>query len=121
MPSYVVTGASRGLGVRSQAGVLSWNNPRSLAFKYAYIKHLAQDPSNTVVGLVRNKSDTEKRIAKDGFKENLHIFEADIVDMKALHMAAAETAKLSGGSLDVLINNAAFVSEESNYNTIQEA
>jgi len=102
MPSYVVTGASRGLG-------------------YAFIKHLVSDPSNTVIGLVRNKKATEERIAKDGLKGNLHIFEADIVDVEALKSAAAETAKLTGGSVDVLINNAAFVSEESNFATIQQA
>jgi NAD(P)-dependent dehydrogenase (short-subunit alcohol dehydrogenase family) len=54
-------------------------------------------------------------------KGKLHILEADIIDVEALNKAAAETEKITGGSLDVLINNAAFVSEESNFATIQEA
>jgi len=103
MPSYVVTGASRGLG-------------------YAFIKTLASNPSNTVIGLVRNKASTDARIAKDNLgAKNLHIFEADILDFPALEKAATATAEITGGALDVLINNAAFVSEESNFSTIADA
>ncbi|KAF2421186.1 NAD(P)-binding protein [Tothia fuscella] len=89
MPSYVVTGASRGLG-------------------YAFIQKLAEDPSNTVIGLVRNKKDTAARIQKDDFKN------------KALKTAATEIAELTEG-VDVLINNAAYLSDESNFSTIKEA
>jgi NAD(P)-dependent dehydrogenase (short-subunit alcohol dehydrogenase family) len=43
------------------------------------------------------------------------------VDFEALKTAAAETAKITGGRVDVLINNAAYVSEKSNFSTIQDA
>ncbi|KAI0317442.1 hypothetical protein OF83DRAFT_1121432 [Amylostereum chailletii] len=38
---------------------------------------------------------------------NLYALEADVVDHKALKAAAAEVSKITGGTLDVLINNAA--------------
>ncbi|KAE9963721.1 hypothetical protein EG328_011113 [Venturia inaequalis] len=101
MPSYLVTGASRGLG-------------------YAFIKKLASDPSNTVIGLVRNKEATLTRLQKDNIS-SIHILQADIEDSPALQTAASQVSKITGGSLDVLINNAAYVSEESNFTTIAEA
>jgi len=88
--------------------------------QYAFIKKLASKPSNTVIGLVRNKEATLARLAKDNLS-NIHIFEADIVDYLALQKAAEEVSKITGGALDVLINNAAYVSEESNFTTIAEA
>ncbi|KAJ9644144.1 hypothetical protein H2201_007122 [Coniosporium apollinis] len=101
MPSYVVTGASRGLG-------------------YAFITHLAKDSSNTVIGLARNKAATDSRLAKDDIK-NVTILQADILDSLALQAAAAETARITGGGLDVLINNAAYVSEETSFETMAVA
>jgi NAD(P)-dependent dehydrogenase (short-subunit alcohol dehydrogenase family) len=89
MPSYLVTGASRGLG-------------------YEFIRQIAKDQSNVVIGLVRNKAATDERLATDGIS-NVTIIEADITDLDAQRRAAAETAKLTGGSLDYLINNAAFL------------
>lgn len=98
MPSYVVTGANRGLG-------------------YAFVKHLASIEGNTVLGLARKTAQAEERAAKDGLK-NVHMLTADITDPKALQAAAAETAKITGGSLDYLINNAALVSRKSAWTTL---
>ncbi|KAK5694995.1 hypothetical protein LTR17_024708 [Elasticomyces elasticus] len=77
MPSYVVTGANRGLG-------------------YAFVTHLAAIPGNIVLGLARKKQALEERLAKDGIK-NVHVLAADITDVKALKAAADETAKITGG------------------------
>ena len=55
---------------------------------------------------MRNKAATEIRLAATSIT-NVHIFEADITDFEALKRAAAETEKLTGGSLDYLVNNAA--------------
>jgi NAD(P)-dependent dehydrogenase (short-subunit alcohol dehydrogenase family) len=85
MPSYLVTGASRGLG-------------------YAFVRHLAAIPGNTVIGLVRNKGPTLTRLEKDGIT-NVSIVQADITDRDAL-------------ALDILINNAAVISENSAYKTL---
>ncbi|KAJ9608848.1 hypothetical protein H2200_006619 [Cladophialophora chaetospira] len=90
MPSYVVTGASRGIG-------------------YGFIQHLSQDPSNIVVGLVRDKPATDRKIQQDGIK-NVTILQADITDREALKAARDQVKELTGGSLDYLINNAAYVS-----------
>lgn len=95
MPSYVVTGASRGLG-------------------YAFVIHLASIEGNTVIGIARNKPATDEQLAKDGVK-NVTIVAADINDPDSLQVAADETAKVTGGTLDVLINNAAFLPTKSAY------
>lgn len=101
MPSYVITGASRGLG-------------------YAFLQHLSRDSSNVVIGLVRNKAATDEKVQKDGLK-NVHIIQADVVDIPALKKAAEETTQLTGGSLDVLINNAAFISDTSAFANMSQA
>ena len=93
MPSVLVTGASRGLG-------------------YAFITYFASLPDTTVVGLARNKEATEARLAEDGIK-NITILKADVTNIAELKEAADETAKVTGGSLDLLINNAGLVSEKS--------
>ncbi|KAL1983774.1 hypothetical protein VTN96DRAFT_9946 [Rasamsonia emersonii] len=98
MPSYLITGASRGLG-------------------YAWLKHLSSNPTNTVIGLVRNKAATEKRLAADNIT-NVLLVRADITDVKALHLAADEVSNITGGSLDVLINNAGISSQRSAFKTV---
>jgi NAD(P)-dependent dehydrogenase (short-subunit alcohol dehydrogenase family) len=98
MPSYLVTGASRGLG-------------------YAFVRHLAAVPGNTVIGMVRNKEATLARLEKDGIV-NVAIVEADITDREALTAAYAEVTNINKGSLDVLINNAGLVSERSAFKTL---
>ncbi|KAF2235985.1 NAD(P)-binding protein [Viridothelium virens] len=98
MSSYVVTGASRGLG-------------------YAFIVHLASIPGNTVIGLVRNAESTRSRLVADGVN-NITILQADITDRTALKKAADETTKITGGKLDYLINNAAFLSHISAFKTL---
>ncbi|KAF4541558.1 uncharacterized protein LTHEOB_8553 [Lasiodiplodia theobromae] len=101
MPSYLVTGAGRGLG-------------------YGFIQCLASNPDNTVLGLVRNKTATQDRLAADGIT-NVHLIEADITDEPALKRAAEEAkAILSHHGLDVLINNAAYVSETTALKSFQD-
>ncbi|UKZ69226.1 uncharacterized protein TrAtP1_010236 [Trichoderma atroviride] len=91
MPSYVVTGSSKGLG-------------------YALVKVLASNPLNTVIGLVRDPTVTRARLDADGIF-NVHVVAADISDGTAVRNAAEETKRFLGGAgLDVLINNAAYVS-----------
>ncbi|OAP62047.1 hypothetical protein AYL99_04250 [Fonsecaea erecta] len=90
MPSYVVTGASRGIG-------------------YGFIQYLSKDPDNVVVGLVRDKVATDKKIQQDGL-QNVAIIQADITDRQSLNVARDLVKNLTGGSLDYLINNAAYVS-----------
>ena len=74
------------------------------------MKTLAGNPENTVLGLARNKDAAENRIKSDGF--DALILEADITDQAALTRAAETAAQfLEGNGVDVVINNAAYVSE----------
>ena len=98
MPSYLITGASRGLG-------------------YTFVQHLAAIPGNTVIGLARNKDATLKRLEKDGIS-NVSIIQGDITDRPSLKTAFAEISTLTNGSLDYLINNAALVSERTASKTL---
>lgn len=86
MPSYAVAGASRGLGLE-------------------FVKQLLSK-GNTVIALVRTPSTAHGLHAIHD--ANLHIVKADIADPASLKTAAEETAKVTGGSLDVLINNGVF-------------
>ncbi|PNP85012.1 hypothetical protein FNYG_01537 [Fusarium nygamai] len=73
MPSYLVTGASRGLG-------------------FGFIQVLSSNPENTVVGLVRNKAATDKKLDEElSSPDNAHIGAVE---------AVSEIVK---GSLDFLI------------------
>lgn len=76
--------------------------------QYAFVKQLASDPANTVVGIVRDIAATEQKLKKDGIK-NVKIYNADITDLPALKASAADVQATVGG-IDYLIVNAAFVS-----------
>ncbi|KAK7063705.1 hypothetical protein R3P38DRAFT_2756566 [Favolaschia claudopus] len=85
MSSYVVTGASRGIGLE-------------------FVKQLSANDKNQVFAVVRNKS--KATFLQDLSRKNVTIVEADVTDAKALGLAAAEVAKATGNKLDYLINNA---------------
>ncbi|KAI1748626.1 hypothetical protein F4782DRAFT_542673 [Xylaria castorea] len=100
MPSYVITGVSKGLG-------------------WEFLKKISSDPSNTVIGIVRNKPLVEKRVAEElGSRRNITILTADITKYDELKTAAADTAAVTGGSLDYLIANAAYLTEIGTYDDI---
>jgi NAD(P)-dependent dehydrogenase (short-subunit alcohol dehydrogenase family) len=86
MASYVITGASRGIGLE-------------------YVRQLSEEPKNTVFAVVRNK-------AKANFLEpvagrpNVHVLEGDVQSIEKMQEAAKEVAAVTGGSLDFLIANA---------------
>ncbi|KDQ63092.1 hypothetical protein JAAARDRAFT_29089 [Jaapia argillacea MUCL 33604] len=88
MPSYVITGASRGIGLE-------------------FVRQLSASADNQVFGIVRNPATATKLTALG--RQNVHVLQADIVDVEALKSAAAEVGRMTGGALDVLINNAALV------------
>jgi len=86
--SYAITGAARGLG-------LEW------------VKQLATRKDSIVIALVRSKTKSQALQALG--ISNVHIVESDITDIKGLEAAAAEISRITGGSLDVLVNNAGYV------------
>ncbi|KAK7748265.1 hypothetical protein SLS62_008725 [Diatrype stigma] len=100
MPTYVLTGASRGLG-------------------FEFLRQLSSNANNTVIGLVRNKAATEKKVAEE-LKDapgKIHILAADLNDYNSIKNAAAETASITGGAVDYLIANAAYVPIEDEFFT----
>ncbi|KAJ4329301.1 hypothetical protein N0V84_000196 [Fusarium piperis] len=100
MPKFLVTGASRGLG-------------------FAFLKELSADRENLVVGLVRNKSSTERKIAEEiGSPDNVHIVEADMTDYDALKGSVQEVSKLTSGALDYIIANAGLIPSWSAWDTV---
>ncbi|EED84594.1 predicted protein [Postia placenta Mad-698-R] len=99
MPSYAVIGGSRGIGLE-------------------IVRQLSSDSENTVFVTVRSRSASTylaDLVAKAKYR-NIHVLEADVIDHLALKAAAEEMAKATGGSLDVLINNAARMEPTNLYN-----
>jgi NAD(P)-dependent dehydrogenase (short-subunit alcohol dehydrogenase family) len=76
------------------------------------VQYLAKDPANTVVGIVRDKAAADKSVAADGLK-NVTMVQAEIANYKSLIKARDEVAAITGGSLDYLINNAAWIDRTS--------
>jgi NAD(P)-dependent dehydrogenase (short-subunit alcohol dehydrogenase family) len=69
---------------------------------------------------VRNKKATQERLAADGVT-NAHILTSDITDEQGLRLAAEEAGKiLRDRGLDVLINNAAYVSDLTALKSLQD-
>ncbi|KAG9192944.1 hypothetical protein G6011_11678 [Alternaria panax] len=89
MPSYLITGASRGIGL-------------------SFLENLTSNSDNIVIGLVRHVADTETKVASWN-RENVHFVQGDLSNYESLKSAAEATAKITGGSLDYLIANAALV------------
>ncbi|KAH8115084.1 NAD-binding protein [Phellopilus nigrolimitatus] len=92
MVSYVVTGAGRGLGLE-------------------YVRQLSTNHANVIFALVRDKtraSELQELVLSNEYK-NIHVVHADLDDHDSIKAAAEEVSKLTGGSLDVLVNNAALM------------
>ncbi|KAH8129017.1 hypothetical protein FP744_10007542 [Trichoderma asperellum] len=86
MPSYAITGASKGLG-------------REL------VRQLAQSPSNTVLAIVRSLDPSSPLAALAQAHPNIHIITGNVTDPQSILAAAKEAATILDGKLDVLIHN----------------
>lgn len=86
------------------------------------MKVLAADPGNVVLGLVRNTNVVKDLPSADAINNsNVHILEADITDVDGLNRAAGEASKILGDAgLDVLVNNAAYISETTVLRTLAD-
>ncbi|PQE21778.1 short chain dehydrogenase protein [Rutstroemia sp. NJR-2017a BBW] len=101
MSVYVITGASKGIG-------------------FGFVKNISEDPKNLVVGLVRDKVGTEKKVAAElGNRTNVHILHGDLDSYVSLKQAAADTAKIVGErGVDYLVANGAYLSHLDAYDPI---
>jgi NAD(P)-dependent dehydrogenase (short-subunit alcohol dehydrogenase family) len=92
MPSYVIVGASRGIG-------------------YGFLEVLSKDSSNKVIGLARTPRPVQKQVDIDGL-QNVTILPADLTDYESLRSAAKEISSLTdGGAVDYLWINGAYISD----------
>jgi hypothetical protein len=53
--------------------------------QYGFLRQCSSDPNNTIIGVVRNRPDIEKKMSKDldlNRRSNIHLLEADVTDSK---------------------------------------
>ncbi|KAK7680210.1 hypothetical protein QCA50_016719 [Cerrena zonata] len=96
MVSWVITGSNRGIGL-------------------AFVQRLSSDPTNVIFALTRNKANSTALRDLESKKDNVHVLQADITDVPSLRESAKEVEKRTGGTLDVLINNAAQLTVDRGY------
>lgn len=96
MPSYVVAGASRGIG-------------------FEFARQLSLGAGNDVFAIVRQNATAAGLLELSKQAQNLHVVEADLADYNAIKAAAETVGKTTGGTLDYLIYNAAFVDQAANF------
>jgi len=94
MSSYVVNGASRGIG-------------------FEFLLQLSINPANIVIGVVRDVKSTEAKVKAEINRSNVHIIQGDLDSYESLKKASEATTRITGGSLDYLIANGARLSEGS--------
>ncbi|KIP11355.1 hypothetical protein PHLGIDRAFT_114750 [Phlebiopsis gigantea 11061_1 CR5-6] len=101
MPSYAVTGASRGIGLE-------------------FVRQISLHEENIVFGIVRNRATAHELSRLVVERANVHILEADVTEYRALKAAADEVARVTGGALTCLINNAAHLQDLRRTYTLDE-
>jgi len=91
-----------------------------LIWQFEFLRQLSEDKGNLVIGLVRNKAATEKKVAAElGDRSNVRILHGDLTNYASLKEAAAETAKIVGDrGVDYLVANAGLVPEFDAYGPV---
>jgi len=89
MPSYLVTGASRGIGVsridrRTHIRRLENREAETNLNQFELLRQISEDHNNVVVGLVRDKASTDKKVAAELNRPNIHIVQGDLTDYDSL-------------------------------------
>jgi len=95
MPSYLVTGASRGIGL-------------------GIVTKLLEGPENFVIAAVRNtEAESIKKLERQYPKSRFAVIKLDYSDYASIAEAADKAAKVLPAGLDHLINNAGVSFQES--------
>lgn len=122
MSVYVITGISKGIGVSVTPRLFLFRyattNYKTLQFEIA--RQASEDAQNLVIGIVRDKAATEKKVAAEmPGRTNIHVLHGDLTEYASLKQAAADTATIVGDrGVDYLIANGAFVSHMDAYDPI---
>jgi len=89
MPSYLITGSSRGLGL-------------------AFVEELLKNPSNFVIATARNlrHADELQALVAKYPKDRVAVVQLDLADPESIQRAAVEAKKLLPEGLDTLVGNA---------------
>jgi hypothetical protein len=53
------------------------------------MKQISSDPKHTVIGIVRNKAATDKRVKAELSRSNIHIVQGDLNDYKSIEVCYA--------------------------------
>jgi NAD(P)-dependent dehydrogenase (short-subunit alcohol dehydrogenase family) len=90
------------------------------SFQYELVKQISANPNNLVVGLVRDKAATERKLkAELGARSNVHILHGDLASCITLNEAAVTTAHIIGErGIDYLVANGAYASQFDAYDAI---
>lgn len=67
------------------------------------------NPANTVIGIARSPDAVKAKVSADNLPSNVHILKGDLTDPESLNTAASETSKITGGAVDYLIINGAYL------------
>lgn len=100
MATYLVTGASRGIGLE-------------------FVRQYSNESHNKVVALVRDKAAAERAQPELLTRSNVHLVEADLTSYESLKRAAEETSRLTNNRLDYVIANAGYVSDRSAFQSLE--
>ncbi|KAK3714721.1 hypothetical protein LTR37_007701 [Vermiconidia calcicola] len=87
MSSWVIVGASRGIGLE-------------------YVQQLSNDPNKIVVATIRSQASAGPLNQLAAERKNIHVILTDISSPPKLQLAAEEVSNITGGGLDVLVFNA---------------
>lgn len=117
---------------------VSWHHFPLQPLKYSsyplqleYIRQLSEDKNITVFGTARDLAKAPELVELAAKRSNVHALAADYASLDSLlvsscnfepyllfltlqQAAAKEVSKITGGSLDVLVNNGAFLQPEKN-------
>ncbi|KAK7714032.1 hypothetical protein SLS63_011836 [Diaporthe eres] len=78
--------------------------------QFEFLRQLSLNPANTVIGLVRNVKSVEAKAKTELNRTNVHIIHGDL---DSYEEASEATARITGGKLDYLISNGAYLHKES--------
>lgn len=55
--------------------------------QFEFLRQLSENPDNVVVGLVRDKAGTDKKVLEELNRPNIHIVQADLIDYDSLKVS----------------------------------